>query len=116
MLHVGAMALSPSVNMIENIGWGADATHGVVANPIHHATAERMPFPLRHPDRFAVNVEVERELELILNRVGGRAAVFARRVVKSPALRRLALRVVSSRTTARVMRFGSRLSDRRSRA
>ena len=37
-----------------------------------------MPFPLRHPESVEIDIEVERELELVLNRVGGRFARFAR--------------------------------------
>ncbi len=59
--------------------------------------AEAMPEPLRHPDRVALDVEVERELELLLTRVGGpcrpdRPAGWSR----SPTMRRVAAGAVHS--------------------
>lgn len=113
MMTVGAFAASPAVNLVENVGWGPDATHGQ-ARRDHPATP--MEFPLRHPAQVALNPEVERELELVLNRVGGRAAMMARRLVKSPQLRRVARSLVYSRAAVATARAASRLTDRRPRA
>lgn len=111
MLTLGGLALSPSRNLVENVGWGEDATHGAAAGKRDHGAAA-MDFPLRHPARVAINVEVERELELALSRVGGRAAMLARRLVKSPQLRRAARTAVNSRPAMAVQRFVSRSRGR----
>jgi hypothetical protein len=71
--------------------------------------ARAAEFPLRHP-AVALNTEVERELELALNRVGGRGAQLARRLIKSPKLRRLLRTLAHSRLAVTVMRAWSRRS------
>ncbi|WP_157538452.1 MULTISPECIES: glycosyltransferase family 2 protein [unclassified Nocardioides] len=114
MLTLGGLAISPSRNLVENVGWGADATHGAAEGKRDHGAAA-MDFPLRHPAQVAVNVEVERELELVLSRVGGRFARVARRMVRSPRLRRAARTAVNSRPAMAVQRFVSRSRDRVSR-
>jgi hypothetical protein len=111
MLTEGGLAVSPSVNMVENVGFGADATHGVSDREMEPARA--IAFPLRHPERVAVDTEVERELELLLNRIGGNAARLARRLVKNPRARRLLRRIADSRTAVAVARLASRATDRR---
>lgn len=112
MMTEGAFALSPSRNLVENVGWGEDATHAAsVTGRTDHAASE-MVFPLQHPPTVALNVEVERELELILSRVGGRAATFARRLVRSPRLRYYARLAVNSKLSHKASRAASRLTDR----
>ncbi len=46
---VGGLAIYPSTNLVENIGWGADATHTQDSETRLHRPAERMPMPLTHP-------------------------------------------------------------------
>jgi hypothetical protein len=104
MLTLGGLAVSPSVNMVENVGWGADATHGAAEGKRDHP-AVPMTFPLRHPARVELNADVERELELVLSRLGGRAAMLARRFVRSPRLRRAARTAVNSRPATAVHRL-----------
>ncbi|RJS45429.1 glycosyltransferase family 2 protein [Nocardioides cavernaquae] len=110
MISEGGLAVSPAVNLVENVGFGADATHGVVEREMDPAHA--MTFPLQHPTTVAVDTEVERELELLLNRVGGRAARVARRLVRSPRARRVLRRMADSKTAVRAARAASRLRDR----
>jgi hypothetical protein len=44
------MAIAPSVNLVENIGFGKDATHTHdPSNPMAGVPAEEMAFPLAHP-------------------------------------------------------------------
>lgn len=112
MLTLGGLAITPSRNLVENVGWGEDATHGAAEGKRDHRAAS-MPLPLRHPARVAVNVEVERELELVLSRIGGRAAMLARRLVRSPRLRRAARTAVNSRTARSAQRLVSQLRERR---
>jgi hypothetical protein len=113
MLSEGGMAATPSVNMVENVGFGADATHGVRERAMEPGRA--MPFPLRHPAAVAMDVEVERELELVLNRVGGRTARLARRLIRSSRLRRLARSAADSRVAVTSVRLASRLTQRKPR-
>ena len=115
MMTLGGLAISPAVNMVENVGWGADATHGVAQGKRDHP-AEEMGFPLVHPSSVALNRDVERELELILSRVGGRAATLARQVIRSPRLRQVARRLVNSRPATAVHRFASEAGERLGRA
>lgn len=110
MLTEGGLAATPALNLVENIGFGADATHGVHERAMDPAVP--MPFPLRHPQAVALDVEVERELELLLNRVGGRAARIGRRLIRSPRLRSLARRAAHSRAAVRTIRTASRLTHR----
>jgi hypothetical protein len=58
-------------------------------------------------------VEVERELELLLSRVGGRTVERARRLVRNPHLRRAGRAVLHSRAAAHATRLASRVTDRR---
>lgn len=115
MMTFGGLAISPAVNLVENVGWGADATHGVAPGKRDHA-AEEVAFPLRHPAQVALNADVERELELVLNRVGGRAATIARQVLRSPRLRHAARTAVNSRAATAAHRFVSNLGEKSRRA
>lgn len=112
MISRGSFALSPAANLVENVGWGEGATHAshVVGRTDHEAVG--LELPLHHPAAVALNVEVERELELILSRVGGRTARLARKIVRSPRLRHVARTAVNSRVAVRVARTASRLTDR----
>lgn len=107
----GGYAATPAVNLVENVGWGPEATHGVNSGR-RDQPRSAMRFPVVHPDGVSLNVEVERELELVLSRVGGRAARSARRIVRSPGLRRAARRLADSRSLGHVHRTLSRLTDR----
>lgn len=110
MLTEGGLAATPSVNMVENVGFGEGATHGVYERETDPALP--MAFPLQHPRAVGLDVEVERELELLLNRVGGPTTELARRLVTNPRLRAAARRVLHSRAAVRATRAASRLTDR----
>jgi len=107
----GGFAIAPSGNLVVNSGFGADATHGYSPGR-EDDPAEPVEFPLRHPRQVALNADVERELELHLNRVGGPAARFARKVIKSPRLRRAARAAVNSRPATSAARVASRMTQR----
>ncbi|TAM91367.1 MAG: glycosyltransferase family 2 protein [Jatrophihabitans sp.] len=109
IMSEGGLSVTPAVNLVENAGFGAAATHLVVP---HRATAAgAMAFPLRHPARVALDREVERDLELLLDRVGGRAARTARRLVRSPRLRAAVRGAVYSRPAVAAARRWSRLTE-----
>ena len=55
-----ALAICPAVNMISNIGFGADATHFTREDHPHSELAwQAMPFPLQHPDSVAVDIDAD---------------------------------------------------------
>ena len=111
MLTEGALAATPAVNLVQNVGFGAGATHGVYERETD--PARPMPLPLHHPAEVSLDVEVERELELLISRIGGRTVDRVRRVVTNPHLRRVARAILHSETSARATRLASRLTDRR---
>lgn len=104
------LSATPARNHVENIGFGADATHTATA---HHYGTPAVPvvFPLHHPAAIERDVEVERDLELLLNRVGGRTATVLRRLVRSPRLRSALRRTANSRLAVSVTRTLSRRPD-----
>ncbi len=82
----------PSVNLVENDGYGEGATHTRAdKDPV---PAEPMPLPMTHPAEVALNREVEAELELILLRTDGRLSRWARRLIRPLWLRSLVRRVI----------------------
>lgn len=109
----GGLCATPRHSMVENLGFGADATH-TVGSGRDYGSARPMRFPLVHPD-VVIDVEVERELELVLNRIGGRGARLARSLVRSPGLRRLLRSAADSPPATSAARSVSRLRDRRKR-
>lgn len=115
IIAADGLSATPRENLVENIGFGADATHTHAA---HHYAEAPVPasFPLHHPHAITRDAEIERELELLLIRVGGRTATLARRMVRSPRLRRALRRAVSSPVALHLTRIASRLRNRGSRA
>ena len=110
ILTDGGLSAVPSVNMVEHIGFDDASTHGV--SDRSHQEAEPMPFPLRHPATVTLDIEVEREMELLLSRIGGPTAQLARRMVRSPLLRRRLRTAADSAPAQRVARAWSRLINR----
>ena len=47
--QTGGLCVLPDVNLVSNIGFGADATHCKKPDPCANLPAEEMHFPLRHP-------------------------------------------------------------------
>ena len=58
----GALAAIPNVNLVENIGWGENATHTKVVPPYIQESA-RISFPLAHP-----SVAVDKHADRFMNR------------------------------------------------
>lgn len=110
MMTEGALAATPSINLVENIGFGEGATHGVFDRTTE--PAQPMPLPLQHPAVVALDAEVERELELLMSRIGGPGVVFARKVITHPKLRAVAREALHSKAAVSAVRFASRLRDR----
>lgn len=112
ILSEGGLSVSPATNLIENCGWGPDATHSVSPDGNADDPVEPMAFPLRHPREVVLDVAIERELELRLNRVGGPAAKFARRLIRSPRLRHVARAAADSAPVTSAARLIARLTYR----
>lgn len=110
MMTHGALAATPAVNMVENIGFGAGATHGVYEHTMDPAMP--MPMPLQHPEGVNLDVEVERDLELLMSRAGGPTVQLIRRLVTNPRLRTVGRKILHSNAMANTTRFASRLTDR----
>jgi hypothetical protein len=51
----GRMAVMPNVNLISNIGFGADATHTTGENEFSNMLVSPINFPLKHPTMFFVS-------------------------------------------------------------
>ncbi len=111
IMSEGGVCVTPSHSLVENIGFGEGATHTVGAG-VDYGVARPMAFPLVHPPDVVIDAAIERELELILNRVGGRAARVTRRLVRSRRIRRVLRSVADSRAATGLARTLSRMSDR----
>jgi hypothetical protein len=91
----GQITITPSVNMIENIGFGSDATHTTGGGRDEASTETRMEFPLRHPSRLRIDYGLSRRLaERYLPRRSGlvesaasMARIAVRRIYKGLGLR-----------------------------
>jgi hypothetical protein len=58
-----ALSVMPSVNLVKNIGYGAEATHQRDAgHPFANLPAEAMAFPLRHPPDIEVFQDADRAI------------------------------------------------------
>lgn len=79
-----ALAIAPNVNLVQNLGFGADATHTrSTADYRAQAAAETMVLPLRHPPFVARDVQADRQrLEMLFSRKKVRQDPLARRLSK----------------------------------
>ncbi len=60
----GGLVVSPAINMIRNLGYGAEATHTTDPDSrLAKVCRGEMPFPLRHPRRFRVSEKYEDHLK-----------------------------------------------------
>lgn len=89
-----SLAITPAVNMIENIGVGPDATN--TRSPRSMPPALAMTFPLNHPEDVALNKDVELALEHHIVWTGGRLARFFTRHTPQGPLRNVARAIASS--------------------
>jgi hypothetical protein len=63
VMRNSALAVIPNANLVENIGWGTDATHTVELPPYIQPVGE-LTFPLRHPE-----VSVDTKADRAMNRL-----------------------------------------------
>jgi hypothetical protein len=88
------LSVSPSVNLVANLGFRADATQTVEAGDLAEVPARAMAFPLRHPPLVAENAAIERHFEQQLIEHTGRGAELVRKLVPSHRARRLLKRAL----------------------
>jgi hypothetical protein len=65
--RAGGLAAHPAVNLVTNIGFGADATH--CTDPRHigaNVPSAPMAFPLRHPENVERDARADTALEAVL--------------------------------------------------
>lgn len=57
---MGRLNILPSVNLISNVGFGADATHTTSSSPLANLVTRPISFPLVHPEIRTRNREADR--------------------------------------------------------
>lgn len=93
--HHGGLSITPSINLVSNVGWGEGATH--TRSTRKPAPAVSMPSPLAHPAEVALNPTVQVELEYVLLRANGRLANFIRFFIPSIRVRGWIREIVHSK-------------------
>lgn len=81
------LAIMPKHNLIEQIGFGANATNS--ATPIPQLDLEPVQWPLSHPAELEVNAEIEQLAERVLTAHHGRVARFVSRALGDGRLKRV---------------------------
>lgn len=92
IISQGGLCATPSLYLVENDGFGPDATHTQAARTPR--PAQQMEFPLVHPPAVELDHEVETELELVLLRIDGRVSRLAKRIIRPLWLRKVVRRVM----------------------
>lgn len=52
----GLLTIVPKVNLVRNIGFGADSTHTKFESYVDEVEAKELTFPLNHPDKVTLNL------------------------------------------------------------
>ena len=55
----GSLSVTPRVNLIENVGFGADATHVTDSSGAPRVKVKELQFPLKHPAEVAASKELD---------------------------------------------------------
>lgn len=63
-LFTDKISISPSVNLVENIGFDDRATHTLPSCSVPHPKAAQMSFPLIHPSSHAIDETADRHTEI----------------------------------------------------
>lgn len=66
----GRIAIMPHVNLISNIGFGAEATHTTGGSRLANITVAAMQFPLKHPDAICASVTLDQRFFSNFNQPG----------------------------------------------
>lgn len=94
IMSQAGLCATPSLYMVENDGFGPDATHTQAARTPR--PAQQMPFPLVHPAAVALDPQVESELELVLLRIDGKISRIAKQIVRPMWLRKIVRRIITN--------------------
>lgn len=101
IMSQGGLSTMPARNLVENDGYGEDATHTTAAKDPY--PAEGLTFPLVHPP-LELNRDVEGELELVLLRTDGRLSRFMRKLIRPLWMRAIVRRIVTTPIVWRLVR------------
>ncbi len=96
------LSIMPAVTLVENDGYGENATH--TQSNKEPTKAEPMTFPLVHPARIELNRDIEGELELVLLRTDGQLSRLARRLIRPLWMRAIVRRIVTFPPVWRLIR------------
>jgi len=102
IISQAGLCATPSLYLVENDGFGPDATHTRASR--QPRPAQQMPFPLVHPPAVELDRDVEAELELVLLRIDGRLSRFAKQIIRPLWLRKIVRRVITQRHVWRAVR------------
>lgn len=59
------MCIIPKTNLIDNIGYGQDATHTVELRDSHNPPVKALEFPLIHPSKIEVDFQTQQKIEFL---------------------------------------------------
>ncbi len=65
-IHSG-LTILPNVNLVSNIGFGADATHTTILNELANLPTAAMSFPLQHPEFVIRNAKADKYVDNTIN-------------------------------------------------
>jgi hypothetical protein len=88
------MSATSTANLIENIGFGAEATN--TRNATRELAVEPVTWPLSHPAELAIDTEIERVCERVLTSHHGRAVRFVASRLPDGRIRSLARSAVEA--------------------
>jgi hypothetical protein len=91
------LSVSPSVNLISNLGFREDATQTMLAGDLANVATHPIAFPLRHPPVVGENPRIEEHFARQLVEHTGRGVDVFRRLVPSHRLRRRLKRALRRR-------------------
>lgn len=95
ILSENGLSAVPRHNLVENDGFGEDASNTkTTRKPI---PARPMDFPMTHPPELRQNRELEAGLELVLVRVDGTLARLAHRLIRPMWMRTIVRRIITHR-------------------
>ena len=62
ILQNDGICIIPKVNLVKNIGFGAESTHTKSANKTRELDSHALSFPLQHPTSLKINPNIEQQL------------------------------------------------------
>lgn len=61
------LTILPNINLVSNIGFGADATHTIIPSELANLPTAEMPFPLQHPEFVIRNAKADKYVDNTIN-------------------------------------------------